>query len=100
MQKASSKSSDPNVILTQQSNVVAVSRLLTMLSAVLTLVVPIGILYEVEDMVARLWIIAGFTTLFSSALCWLTSSRNYEIFSATAAYSAVMVVFVGNLPST
>jgi hypothetical protein len=36
--------------------------------------------------------------MFTSALRLLTLSRNFEIFSATAAYCAVMVVFVGSLP--
>ncbi|RMJ16570.1 hypothetical protein CDV36_003723 [Fusarium kuroshium] len=93
------KSEDPQIQFIKQSKVVAVSRALTTLFAVATLVVPIGILYAVKAVPTRLWVIAAFTGVFSSSLCWLTSSRNYEIFSATAAYCAVMVVFVGSLPN-
>lgn len=94
----SARSSDPRVKILRPSRLVAVSRALTTLLAVATLVVPIGVLYAVQPIPIRLCIITAFTTIFSSALCWLTSSRNYEIFSATAAYCAVMVVFVGSLP--
>ncbi|UPK95374.1 hypothetical protein LCI18_006309 [Fusarium solani-melongenae] len=93
------KSEDPQIQFIKQSKVIAVSRTLTTIFAVATLVVPIGILYAVKAVPARLWVITAFTGVFSSALCWLTSSRNYEIFSATAAYCAVMVVFVGSLPN-
>ncbi|VTT62848.1 unnamed protein product [Fusarium fujikuroi] len=94
----SARSDDPKVKLIKASRLVAVSRALTTVLAVTTLVVPIGVLYSVHPVPMRLCIIAAFTCIFSSALCWLTSSRNYEIFSATAAYCAVMVVFVGSLP--
>lgn len=94
----SARSDDPKVKLIKASRLVAVSRALTTVLAVTTLVVPIGVLYSVQPVPMRLFIIAAFTCIFSSALCWLTSSRNYEIFSATAAYCAVMVVFVGSLP--
>ncbi|KAH7110735.1 hypothetical protein EDB81DRAFT_849146 [Dactylonectria macrodidyma] len=94
-----SKSDDPQIRYIKQSKLMEVSRALTTLTAVATLVAPIGVLYSVQAVATRLWIIAGFTALFSSALCWLTPSRSYEIFSATAAYCAVMVVFVGSLPS-
>ncbi|KAF5008705.1 hypothetical protein FDECE_5032 [Fusarium decemcellulare] len=97
---SSSKSDDPRVKLFKTSRLVAVSRALTTILAVTTLVLPIGVLYCVEPIPERLGIIAAFTIIFSSALCWLTSSRNYEIFSATAAYCAVMVVFVGSLPGS
>ncbi|CAM1511326.1 Fc.00g088390.m01.CDS01 [Cosmosporella sp. VM-42] len=95
---SSSKSEDPHIQLLRQSRITSASRTLTTTFAVFTLVIPITVLYNVETIASRLWVITGFTAIFSSALCWLTSSRNYEIFSATAAYCAVMVVFVGSLP--
>lgn len=76
------------------------SRFLATTFAVLSLVVPVVVLYFIESTPQRLGIITVFTTIFSSILCWLTQSRNYEIFSATAAYCAVMVVFVGSIPVT
>ncbi|PTD03316.1 hypothetical protein HYE67_011359 [Fusarium culmorum] len=94
----SGRSSDPRVKIIKPLRLVSVSRALNTLLAIATLVAPIVVLYLVKPIPMRLCIIAAFTVVFSSALCWLTSSRNYEIFSATAAYCAVMVVFVGSLP--
>lgn len=76
----------------------AVSRLMTTVFSIVLLTIPIVALYSIEAMKTRLWTLAIFTAIFSSTLCWLTESRNYEILTATAAYCAVMVVFVGNLP--
>ncbi|KAK4184108.1 hypothetical protein QBC35DRAFT_517792 [Podospora australis] len=97
-QASSSKSNDPCIQFLNHSKLMAASRSIATVLAVFGLVAPIVILYSVEAVVSRLWIISGFTAIFSSALRWLTMSRNYEIFSATAAYCAVMVVFVGSLP--
>ncbi|KAK4220387.1 hypothetical protein QBC37DRAFT_367395 [Rhypophila decipiens] len=96
----SPKSDDPHVRLANHSKIMAVSRTLATVFAVFALIIPIVVLYNVQAVTSRLWIISGFTALFSSALRWLTMSRNYEIFSATAAYCAVMVVFVGSLPES
>jgi O-antigen ligase len=42
----------------------------------------------------RLGSIAAFTALFSISLALLTNARRAEIFVATAAYTAVLVVFI------
>jgi hypothetical protein len=42
----------------------------------------------------RLGSIAAFTALFSISLALLTNARRAEIFAATAAYTAVLVVFI------
>ncbi|KAF2422990.1 hypothetical protein EJ08DRAFT_725165 [Tothia fuscella] len=57
-------------------------------------------LYIVQSPKARLGMIAVFTTLFAFGVGLLTNARRPEIFGATAAYAAVLVVFVsGNLGS-
>jgi hypothetical protein len=86
------------VFTSSPERIQAMSRFLSTLLAVLALTVPIIALYKVRAMASRLCIVSLFTAAFSSALCWLTHSRNYEIFSATTAYCAVMVVFVGSIP--
>ncbi|KAF2434200.1 hypothetical protein EJ08DRAFT_676152 [Tothia fuscella] len=49
---------------------------------------------------ARLGILAGFTMFFALSLAMLTNARRQDVFAATAAYAAVLVVFVsGNLTS-
>ena len=72
-------------------------RTITALMAIAILTVPITVLYKVENMNMRLWVVGLFTGCFALILCVFTQSRNYEIFTATAAYCAVMVVFVGNV---
>lgn len=75
------------------------SKLLTALLAVISLNIPIVILYSIKAMTARLCTLTLFTISFSLALCRLTESRHYEILTATSAYCAVMVVFVASLPN-
>ncbi|PSN60376.1 hypothetical protein BS50DRAFT_506667, partial [Corynespora cassiicola Philippines] len=92
------KSDDDHIIHYSADRVATISRFLTALLAVATLTIPIAVLYSIEKMESRLWVIVIFTAIFSGALC-MTQTRNFEIFSATAAYCAVMVVFVANLPT-
>ncbi|KAF2812454.1 uncharacterized protein BDZ99DRAFT_383497 [Mytilinidion resinicola] len=91
------KSNDKHVIMVNTSYTLVIARLLATFMAIAILTIPIAVLYRVSNMSGRLWIIGIFTGLFSSVLSIFTQSRNYEIFSATAAYCAVMVVFVGNV---
>ena len=51
-------------------------------------------LYFVANDQKRLSLIAGYTTAFASSIGLLTNARRSEIFSASAAYAAVLVVFV------
>lgn len=51
-------------------------------------------LYYVKDEGKRLGIIAGYTLAFALCVSLLTNARRAEIFSACAAYAAVLVVFV------
>jgi len=67
----------------------------TALSSLLP-VLAIVILYIVQNMPARLGIIAGFTAGFSFLLSLITNADRVANFSATAAFAAVQVVFVGN----
>ncbi len=43
----------------------------------------------------RLGLIAAFTALFALSVMVLTNATRAEIFAATAAYAAVLVVFIG-----
>lgn len=57
-------------------------------------------LYFVHSDGARLGMIAAFTVLFALSMALFTNARRAETFAATAAYAAVLVVFVsGNLTS-
>jgi hypothetical protein len=50
----------------------------------------------VQSLAIRLWIVLGFSMLFSCVLAVFTRARPIEIFAATAACASVQVVFVGS----
>ncbi|KAH4003979.1 hypothetical protein HBH70_064460 [Parastagonospora nodorum] len=62
--------------------------------AALLLIGAIVVLYTVHSPDWRLGLIATFTTLFAGSVGLLTNARRVELFAATAAYAAVLVVFV------
>ncbi|KAF2269358.1 hypothetical protein CC78DRAFT_612345 [Lojkania enalia] len=69
--------------------------------AALLLIGAIVVLYNVQAPKWRLGLITAFTCLFAGSVGLLTNARRAELFGATAAYAAVLVVFVsGNLGST
>lgn len=74
-----------------------VVRVVAVISAVVAAILLIGAiatLYFIQNQGARLGTIACFTVLFALSLGLLTNAKRAEIFAATAAYAAVLVVFV------
>jgi hypothetical protein len=70
-----------------------VSILSSLLSAIL-LFGSITSLYFVHNPYALLGILGGWTILFAVSVGWLTNAKWEQVFAATAAYAAVLVVFV------
>ncbi|KAF2671648.1 hypothetical protein BT63DRAFT_452152 [Microthyrium microscopicum] len=71
---------------------------ISLLSATILLIGAIVSLYAVVDPKARLGMIGAYTILFATSIALLTNAKRVEVFGATAAYAAVLVVFVsGNL---
>jgi len=56
----------------------------------------IFILQALNTLTARLGAIMGLSMLFTAAISVFTGGRRIEMFAATVAYAAVLVVFVGN----
>ena len=54
------------------------------------------VLYFVKNMVHRIGLVIVFTVLFSTALTVFTGAKRIEVFSATAAFAAVEVVYIGS----
>ncbi|KAF2120818.1 hypothetical protein BDV96DRAFT_595227 [Lophiotrema nucula] len=78
-----------------------VLRSLSAIFALLFLVTAIVVLYFIDKPVARVGALCGFTIAFAIALITLTTAKRHEVFVATAAYAAVLVVFIsGNLANT
>jgi hypothetical protein len=55
-------------------------------------------MYLVTKASTRLWLIGAYMTGFALSLTLLTNARRPEIFGATAAYAAVLVVFISGNP--
>ncbi|KAH7372101.1 hypothetical protein BKA64DRAFT_262832 [Cadophora sp. MPI-SDFR-AT-0126] len=73
---------------------------LSMVLAAVILIITIVTLYLVTNNNVRLGLICAFTVGFALSIHLLTNARRAELFAATAAYAAVLVVFVsGNLGS-
>lgn len=81
-----------------------VARTVAALGMVLATVLLIGAivnLYLVPDPKAKLGLIAMYTMLFAASVALCTNAKRAEVFAATAAYAAVLVVFVsGELGGT
>ncbi|EEU38325.1 uncharacterized protein NECHADRAFT_91425 [Fusarium vanettenii 77-13-4] len=76
-----------------------ISYLSTILAALL-LIGAIVVLYNIKTDNLKLGLIALFTIIFAASVGLLTNARRAEVFGATAAYAAVLVVFVsGDLGS-
>ena len=74
------------------------TRVVTVVLASILPVLSIVILYYVRPTNIRIGLIIVFSTLFSAVVALVSDARNVEVMAATAAYAAVLVVFVsGNL---
>jgi len=85
------------------SSLKKMNRVLSILGMMITAIVLLGgivTLYFVTSNHARIVLICVFTVLFSLSVQMLTNARRAELFASSAAYAAVLVVFVsGNLGS-
>jgi hypothetical protein len=70
-----------------------VSTIGLVLAAVL-LIAAIIHLYLVVSIAAKLGFLTMYTLLFALSVAFCTNARRVEVFAATAAYTAVLVVFV------
>lgn len=74
-----------------------IARTVTFIGLVLAAILLMGAianLYLVSNAKAKLGLVAMYTVLFASSVALCTKARGAEIFAATAAYAAVLVVFV------
>jgi hypothetical protein len=97
------KTSDPldRTTIHKNSHVVRTVAALDMVLATTLLIGAIVNLYLVPDPKAKLGLVAMYTMLFASSMALCTNARRAEVFAATAAYAAVLVVFVsGDLGGT
>ncbi|KAL8895641.1 MAG: hypothetical protein Q9192_003525 [Flavoplaca navasiana] len=92
------KTDDEYVQLYSKYRVDVLARLILTVVAVVLLMVPTAVLFLVQEHgILKIMLIMIFTMLFSAALSVFTKAKRHEMFAATAAYCAVLVVFLGNL---
>lgn len=75
----------------------SLARCVAIISSILSAILLFGSitsLYFVHNPGALLGMLGGWTVLFAVCVGWLTNARRDQIFAATAAYAAVLVVFV------
>ncbi|KAI1389901.1 uncharacterized protein F4822DRAFT_217778 [Hypoxylon trugodes] len=92
------QSSDPDLHFYSIRRRRVVARIILTTVACSTLLIPTAVLFIVPNRGARLGVISIFTVLFGSIVALITQARRHDIFAATSAFAAVMVVFVSNIP--
>ena len=83
-----------NTAFYRNSHIVGTVNALNLVLAAALLVGAIVTLYSVPSAEAKLGLIATFTLLFATAVALCTNAKRAYVFAATAAYAAVLVVFV------
>ncbi|KAH7375417.1 hypothetical protein B0T11DRAFT_270323 [Plectosphaerella cucumerina] len=81
-----------------ESHIHWVGAVVSTLVAAILLLGAIFLLRALNQEDAQLGVIAMFTVLFSASVRVMTNARRAEIFASTAAYAAVLVVFVSTSP--
>ncbi|MCJ1442029.1 MAG: hypothetical protein MMC23_002521 [Stictis urceolatum] len=88
---------DEQLLLLKRSRIHALIYGCLAVLATLLLLVPVALLYNVETVsIVQIVIIFAFVLAFSASCAVFTNANVQEIFAATAAYAAVLVVFLGN----
>lgn len=80
--------------LYRNSHIVRTVATLDLILAAVLLIGAIVTLYLVSSPEAKLALLAVFTLLFAASVALCTNAKRPEVFAATAAYAAVLVVFV------
>ncbi|KAF4815483.1 hypothetical protein CGCTS75_v013037 [Colletotrichum tropicale] len=79
-----------------QRSITVTVNLVTLVTAVIFLLGPIIALNFVQKRTPKLTLISVFAILFASNIGLITTAKRAEIFAATAAYAAVLVVFISS----
>jgi len=91
-------------LVSQKRFDILLKAILTFIASVL-LLAPVLILFEIQQTTpsqiknrsrTQMIVVFVFTFTFSACCSIFTKARKQEVFAATAAYSAVLVVFLGN----
>ncbi|MCJ1390413.1 hypothetical protein MMC18_003272 [Xylographa bjoerkii] len=89
-----------NTVYYSQEGLFQIVSLVVMSFSSLLPIAAITALYCVNSMSVRLGMMAGFTVFFTLSLGILTNASSVDIFTATTAFAAVQVVFIGTSGNT
>ncbi|KAH8729020.1 hypothetical protein GQ44DRAFT_502619 [Phaeosphaeriaceae sp. PMI808] len=101
-QELREKTNDQCVYYYSQSRIEKLVGLIITLIIFILLVLPVVAMYKLTSVGDRnstfdaVGILVVFTLLFSTAMSLLTKAKRHELFAASAAYCAVLVVFISN----
>ncbi|KAF2177467.1 hypothetical protein K469DRAFT_807666 [Zopfia rhizophila CBS 207.26] len=84
------------LIIYSESRIAQVSAFVGTITAATLPSVAVLLLYFIKNTVTRLYVLIGLTAAFAIAVKYLASGKTNQVFGATAAFVAVMVVFVGS----
>jgi ABC-type transport system involved in cytochrome bd biosynthesis fused ATPase/permease subunit len=96
------KTSDKDIHYFSQSRIEKLAGFIITLIIFILLVLPVVAMYKLTSVGNRnstfdaVGILVVFTLLFSAAMSLLTKAKRHELFAASAAYCAVLVVFISN----
>ncbi|OCL06343.1 hypothetical protein AOQ84DRAFT_297184, partial [Glonium stellatum] len=100
------KTKDENVHYYTRSRIDALVGLIITAIIFVLLILPVVAMYKLTTFSARphptfdaIRVLVVFTMLFSAAMSLLTKARRHDLFAASAAYCAVLVVFISNFSS-
>lgn len=98
--KAAINNDVPNTVVYNDAGVFSIIKTLATLIACLLLMASIAVLYAIKNMPLRIGVTAIFTSAFALSLNATTDAKIKDIFSATATFAAVLVVFIGTSDNT
>jgi len=106
-QELRDKTNDKNTYYYSASRVEAFVGLIITSIIFVLLVLPVVAMYQLTSFGTgqtgtfdAIGVLVVFTLLFSAAMSMLTKARRHELFAASAAYCAVLVVFISNFSSS
>ncbi len=89
--------SNSEILYVPEKSIHKLVTLIELVAAVAFLIAAIWLLWRIpgELYVLKLGVLTAFVILFSIWISYATSAQKSEIFAATAAYAAVLVVYIG-----
>ncbi|KAF3050098.1 hypothetical protein E8E11_002378 [Didymella keratinophila] len=96
------KTSDSSIHYFSPSRITKTADVPIAITSVLFLVAPILAMYELSTRKTKratygaIGVLVGFSMLFAGTMAIITQAKRHEVFAASAAYCAVLVVFIGS----